>query len=103
MAKNHNEDDEEMTLVLTLDEGEVECSILTIYECGGKDYIVVLPKDKDGNPKDEVYIYRYLEDEEGNPSIEYIDDEEEYEAAADRYDELLDEAEYEELAGDDEE
>lgn len=50
-----------------------------------------------------MYIYRYLEDEEGNPSIEYIDDEEEYEAAADRYDELLDEAEYEELAGDDEE
>ena len=32
MAKNHNEDDEEMTLVLTLDEGDVECSILTIYE-----------------------------------------------------------------------
>lgn len=51
MAKNHNEDDEEMTLVLTLDEGDVECSILTIYECGGKDYIVVLPKDKDGNPR----------------------------------------------------
>lgn len=94
--------DDEMTLVLTLDEGDVECSILTIYECRGRDYIVVLPKDKDGKPMDEVYIYRYVEDDEGNPSIEYIEDEDEYEAAADRYDELLDEEEYEELASDDE-
>lgn len=98
----NNNQDEEMTLVLTFDEGDVECSILTIYECGGRDYIVVLPKDKNNNPMDEVYIYRYTEDEEGNPGIEYIEDEDEYEAAADRYDELLDEAEYEALADDDE-
>lgn len=102
ISVENNNQDEEMTLVLTFDEGDVECSILTVYECNGRDYIVVLPKDKNGNPMEEVYIYRYTEDEEGNPGIEYIEDEDEYEAAADKYDELLDEAEYAELAGDDE-
>jgi len=97
MAGNNGAPEEEMTLTLTLDEGDVECSIITIYECCGKDYIVVQPKDDAGNPLEEVYIYRYVENEEGNPSIEYIDDEEEYEAAADKYDELLDEAEFEEF------
>lgn len=96
---NENQE-EEMTVVLTLDEGDVECEILTIYECAGKDYIALLPKDKNGKPQDEVYIYGYVEDEDGNPSLEYIEDEAEYEAAADKFDELLDEAEYEELAGD---
>ena len=42
-------------------------------------------------------IFRYFEDEEGLPSIENIDDDEEYEAAADRFDELLDEELFDEM------
>lgn len=97
MGSQSNEQDEEITVVLNLDEGDVECQIISIYECGDKDYIALLPLDEKGNPKDEVYIYRYTEDKDGNPGIEYIEDEEEYEAAADKYDELLDEEVYEEL------
>ena len=52
--------------------------------------------DKD-NEEGAVYLYRYAEDEEGLPSVEYIADEDEYDAAADRYDELLDEAFYNSL------
>lgn len=100
---NEIDNEEEMTVTLTLDDGDVECSVVTVFECNDKDYIALLPKDEKGEPLDEVYIYGYGEDEEGNPSLEYIEDEEEYEAAADRFDELLDEAEYEELAEDDEE
>ena len=44
-----------------------------------------------------MYIYRYAEDEQGLPSLGYIEDEEEYEAAADRFDELLDEDFYNSL------
>ena len=38
--------------------------------------------------------YRYSEDEDGNPSLDNIDSDEEYEVVSDRFDELLDEAEF---------
>ncbi|MFR7959573.1 MAG: DUF1292 domain-containing protein [Roseburia intestinalis] len=39
----------------------------------------------------------YSEDSEGNPSLDNIEDDEEYEAVSDRFDELLDEAAFEEM------
>ena len=39
-------DTEEMTVTLEFDEGNVECSIVTIFECEGKDYIALLPLDE---------------------------------------------------------
>ena len=49
------------------------------------------------NEAGEVFIYRYSEDSEGNPSLDNIEDDEEYEAVSDRFDELLDEAAFEEM------
>lgn len=84
---------DDIRVTLDLDDGEVECRILTIFEAGENDYIALIPLDEKGNDNEElgVYLYRYFEDEQGLPSIEYIDDEEEYEIASDRFDELLDE------------
>jgi len=48
------------------------------------------------NAEGTVYIFRYFEDEEGNPSLENIQSDEEFEAVEERFDELLDEAEFEE-------
>ena len=64
-----------------------------------RDYIALLPLDEDGNPNEagEVYLYRYFEDEDGNPSLENILDDEEYEIVADRFDEIQDEQEFEEM------
>ena len=45
----------------------------------------------------EVYLYRYLEDAEGNPDLANIEDDDEYEIVADAFDELLDTEEYDEL------
>ena len=39
---------------------------------------------------------RYFEDEDGNPSLENIQDDEEYEAVEERFDELLDEVQFDE-------
>ena len=77
----------------------MECQILTIFEADGRDYIALLPVDEDEQPNEdgEVFIYRYSEDAEGNPSLENIEDDEEYEVVSDRFDELLDEAEFEDL------
>ena len=98
--QNPMDDETDMLVTLSLDDGsEVECGILTIFDIEEQDYIVLIPLDEDGNEnkEGEVFIYRYFEDEEGNPSLENIENDEEYEIVADRFDELLDEAEFEDM------
>lgn len=99
---NQNAEDEAVTVTLTLDNNEVvECAILTIYEVSDREYIALLPLNEDGeNDSGDVYLYRY-EEEDGEPALDNIDDDEEYEIAADAFDEWLDAQEFEEL--DDEE
>ena len=97
---NEFDDDEDIFVTLNMDDGtDVECLILTIFDIGEQDYIALLPLDEDGedNEEGEVYIYRYFEDENGEPSLENITDDEESEAVTDRFDELLDDAYYMEL------
>lgn len=101
MAKSEQlPDEEDIMVTLSLDNGQdVECRIITIFEAEGQDYIALLPLDEKGRESSdgEVYLYRYFEDEEGNPSLANIESDEEQEAAADRFDEWLDEAEFEEM------
>ena len=104
--KNMNQDaanDEEMTVTLTLDDGtELECVVLTIFEAADKEYIALLPLDGNEAEDGEVYLYRYTEDADGNPDIQNIESDEEYEIVADAFDELLDTEEYDEIVGEDE-
>lgn len=90
---------EEVTVTLTLDNDEViECAVLTIYNVGEKEYIALLPLEEDGDNEDgDVFIYRYVETEDGEPTLENIEDDDEYEAAADAFDEWLDEQEFEDM------
>ena len=101
MADNRpNNDDTDILVTLDLDDGtQVECEILTIFTVGEQDYIARLPLDDKGEPKEEgeVFIYRYFEDADGNPSLENIQNDDEYEAVSDRFDELLDEAEFNDM------
>ena len=48
------------------------------------------------------YLYRYSETEDGEPTLDNIEDDDEYEVVADAFDELLDAQEYDELVGEDE-
>ena len=43
------------------------------------------------------FIYRFEEDENGEPTLDNIEDDDEYELAADAFDEWLDEQDFEEL------
>lgn len=93
---------EEMTVTLELDGGQaVECVVITILEVDGKDYIVLLPLDENGDNEDgEVWFYGYQEnpdDSSEEPDLTYIDDEEEFERVADAFDEYLDNSEFDEL------
>ena len=101
---NHDHDcncgcNEEVTVTLTLDNDEViECAVLTIYSVDNKEYIALLPLDEEGdNEEGDVFIYRYVETEDGEPTLENIEDDDEYEAAADAFDEWLDEQEFEDM------
>ena len=112
MAKNKDlreeqEDDEEMTVELDLEDGtRVTCAIVTILTVNEKDYIVLLPLDENGQNEDgEVWFYGYSEnpdDPNEEPELTYIEDDEEYEAVADAFDEYLDSVEFDELVDVDE-
>ena len=96
------EENEEMTVTLTLDDGtDLECVVLTIFEAGGNDYIALLPLDGNEYEDGEVFLYRYKENADGTPELDNIISDEEYEIVADAFDELLDEAEYDEIVGED--
>ena len=101
MKKNDDFSAEEMTVELELDDGVCTCAVITIFECNGKDYIALLPLDEDGQNEDgEVWIYGYSENEEDpneEPELRYIENDEEYEAAADAFDEYLDSCEFDEI------
>lgn len=107
MAKNKDlreelEDDEEMTVELDLEDGtRVTCAIVTILTVNEKDYIVLLPLDENGQNEDgEVWFYGYSEnpdDPNEEPELTYIENDEEYEAVADAFDEYLDSVEFDEL------
>ena len=104
-SPSNGAEDEEMTVELDLEDGShVVCAIITILECQGKDYIVLLPLDENGENDDgEVWFYRYHEDENdanAEPELEFIEDDEESEIVADAFDEYLDNAEFDELVDD---
>ncbi len=104
IKKNEEEigfDDEEMTVTLELEDGNVTCAIIVILTVEEQDYIVLLPLNEEGENEDgDVWIYRYEEDENdtsAEPRIEYIEDDEEYERAANAFAEYLDESEHDEI------
>lgn len=106
--KNNTEDllseDFETTITLTLDnDQELECAVISIFETNDNRYIALLPLEGDDAENGEVYLYRYAETEDGEPDLSNIESDEEFEIVSDAFDELLDDAEYEELLGDDDE
>ena len=94
-------DPQDILVTLELDDGsELECQILTIFEVDEQDYIALVPAEENEDEEEcEVIFYRYFEDEEGNPSLENIEDDDEFERITDRFDELLDEQDYDEREG----
>lgn len=94
MGKKNEDMDDEMYVTLSLDQGDVECVIITIFEAAGRDYIALLPTEDIDGEEGDVYLYRYSEDDQGNPSLSDIETDEEFEAVSDRFDEWLDEQEY---------
>ena len=89
---------EEATVTLTLDDGTVlECAVLTIFPAGEFEYIALLPIKEEKEEEGEVFLYRYKELEDGEIELLNIEDDDEYELVSDAFDELLDNAEFDEF------
>ena len=90
--------DGHMTVTLTLDDdSSLECIVLTTFEAAGRNYIALLPTNPPEGEEGEVYLYRFVTGPNGEPDLQNIEDDEEYEAVADAFDEILDAAEFDEL------
>ena len=92
-------ENESLTVTLTLDDDtEVTCAVINIFPVGDRRYIALLPLNENGqNEEGEVYLYRFYEDDKGNPNLENIESDEEYELAAEAFDEMMDAAEFDEI------
>ena len=99
MGNDYLEDDEDLFVTLTLeDDSEVDCQVLTIFEVEDQDYIVLMPTEdlESDDEEGEIYIYRYFEDEEGNPGLDNIETEEEFEMVSEVFDQIVEDGEFDE-------
>ena len=104
MKKNEVYTEKEPVIItLTTTEGEVmECEVITRFPLNGKQYIILIPVADQDNVEASALAYIYEEDKQGEPILSLIEDDDEYEAVAERYDEIMDEAEYDEIVTEDE-
>ena len=100
---DYNETCDQITLTLD-DDSELLCDVIATFPAtvNGKEqmYIALLPTD--ATPESEIFLYRFFEDGE-DIDLQNIEDDEEFEIASDAFDELLDEEEFDNLMGDEEE
>ena len=102
MKEYEDENEIQDTITLTLeDDSELECAVVTTFPAGGMEYIALLPLEGIESEEGEVFLYRYREAEDGEPILENIESDEEYETVSDAFDEWLDSQEYDELVGED--
>lgn len=89
-------------VTLTLDDGtEMVCDILAIFPCNDKEYIALLPQKPD--EEGEIFLYRFVDHDDADAELLDIEDDEEFEAASDAFDELLDAEEFDEVFEDEDE
>ena len=88
----------EDTISIILEDGkEVECDILAIYPIKDQFYVALMPQEPiEGYDEDEYFLYRYFSDGE-NVELSDIESDEEWEMAEDKFEELLDEEEFNSL------
>ena len=95
---------EEIVTITMDDNTEVHCVILGIFEAeNDREYIALLPLDGPEAENDQVYIYRYDEDESEQPILENIANDEEFALASQAFAEMMEALEAEETELDDSE
>lgn len=100
---DHDHEHEHMNVTLTLDDGtDLECEVLAIFPVGDKDYIALVPASEADNEESEIFLYRFIEHGEEEIELLNIEDDEEFEAVSEAFDEMMDEEEFDEMFEEDE-
>ena len=82
---------------MELEDGtEVETQVITIFEVEEQDYIVLIPVDQVEEEEGEVYIYRYFESEDGEPGLDNIETQEEFDMVSEIFDQIVEDGEFDE-------
>ena len=92
------------TVTLTLDDDtELKCAVLTIFPVKEKQYIALLPINDEGEALNgEVFLYRFIQVPGQQPELENIEDDAEYDLAADAFDEIVESANFDEIISEEE-
>lgn len=99
-SKLYEEPQDQITLTLE-DGSELLCDVIAVFPVDGKDYIALLPVGDD--PDAEIFLYRFEQKGEDDINLIDIEDDDEFEAVSDAFDEMLDDADFDEMFEDDEE
>ena len=93
--KQNNTEFTEDTITLYLDnDQEVECDILAIFPIKDQFYIALMPQSPvDGYDEGEYFLYRYASDGD-HDELSDIETDAEWAAVEDKFEELLDEDEF---------
>lgn len=102
---NQNLDETPDQVTLSLDDGsELLCDIISVFPVNinhqEQMYIALLPNEE--KPDSEIYLYRFLQHGEDDIELLNIEDDDEFEAVSDAFDELLDAEEFDEMFDEDE-
>lgn len=96
----HDHEYEHDTITLSLDDGtELECIVLEIFTVDDKEYIALQPVE--GEEDENVFLYRYIQEDDGEPQLLNIEEDDEFEAVADAFEELLDSQDYDDMFDED--
>ncbi|MDF1618466.1 DUF1292 domain-containing protein [Petrocella sp. FN5] len=80
------------TITLTMENNEqVECAVLGIFEVEDQEYVALLPEDSE-----DVFIYIYKEDEEGEIELANIESQEDFDRISAAFLEIMESEEEEE-------
>ena len=87
-------ENEAITVTLTLEnDEELECAVLSIFEAEEREYIALLPLDENGDNDDgQVFLYRFIDN--GEPDLENIEDDQEFERVSNAFNELMEEQDF---------
>ena len=100
-------DEEDVILTLTDEDGnDIDTQMLAVFEIEelSTEYVAVLQLNEEHEVENgEVIILRYSEDEDGDPEINAIEDEEEYEIVTEAFRQLVESGAIEGFDYDDEE
>lgn len=97
MAEELNFDDfSEMTVTLDLeDDTKLECDVLLVFRENEKNYVALVPTEQIANDEEaDIYFYRLTGTSMDELGIDNIEDDEEYQDVAERFEEIMDEQEF---------